>query len=88
MTDIEKLAKQVGVSVADVRCMAQLVANSMKEDKVIDIALGMNEKTQVELVEAYIPSAVRKIDLITTATITRPEVKTALMEQVYTDLVK
>ena len=68
---IEDLAAQMGVSAADVRCLAQSVANSIEQDKAAGAYVAMDEEMQAEFALAYVPHAVRKFEQFRVAYQTR-----------------
>lgn len=80
-SQIQKLAKEMNVSAADVKCFAQSVANSMISDK-----LTQEHAKQVDLVTAYAGHAIRKFKQFQTKVLTNPEAKKALISKVYIDV--
>lgn len=80
-SQIQKLAKEMNVSPADVVCFAQSVANSMLNDK-----LTQEHAKKVGLVTAYASHAIRKFQQFQLKVLTNPDAKKALMQKIYTDV--
>lgn len=59
---IEQLAQQMNVSPAYVRSMAQSIADSIDIDKAGAFFTAADESLQAEMVEAYAPVAVSKME--------------------------
>ncbi len=58
----KQLASSMGVSEADVMCLANSVANSLEQDDAANAFLALDESTRTKLAVAYVPHAVRKIE--------------------------
>jgi hypothetical protein len=75
-SEAQILADSMGVSLADFMCLANSVLLSINADKV-EI-----RQVSTELVEAYIPVAVRKFDSFVAAYLTRSDVRSAVQIEV------
>lgn len=80
---IAELAKEMGVSSADVECLARSMANSIMKDRAAEMFLASGEDMQVEVVQAYAAHEVRKINEFHTAYMTRQDVRGLFNDMVY-----
>lgn len=86
--DIKALADSMGVSVADLMCMAQSVANSIEQDGAVDALSQASDEDSTKMVQAYAVHAVKKIDQFTTTYLTNPEAREMFQARVYNDLME
>lgn len=81
---IKQLADDMDVSVTDLMCLANSVANSLQQDKVtIEQVEGLSENDKVDLVRAYACHAQRKIQQFHSAYLTNGNVKLTIRNSVY-----
>lgn len=80
---IAELAKEMGVSSADVECLARSMANSIMKDRAAEMFIASGEDMQVEVVQAYAAHEVRKINEFHTAYMTRQDVRGLFNDMVY-----
>ena len=59
-TRIATLAAELGVSAADLRCLAQSAANSIEQDKAAAAFISADAETQAQIALAYGEHAVKK----------------------------
>ncbi len=77
----KQLAEETGMSEADIMCMAQSVANSIKQDKAEDAFVNAPAQQQAEMTEAYAAHAQRKFDQFYTRYLTNAEARKAFIVQ-------
>jgi hypothetical protein len=76
------LAMSMGVSVADLMCLARSVANSIQQDRAESAFLKADDSVQVEITAAYVPVAVKKHQAFVAAYLTRPAAKREFNKEV------
>lgn len=57
---IKKLADSMGVTEADVMCLARSVINSLEKDKVVDTFKGATDEERADITLAYVVDADKK----------------------------
>ncbi|MGL5703624.1 MAG: hypothetical protein ACRCW5_11005 [Cetobacterium sp.] len=78
------LAKDMGVSEADVLCFARSIANSIKQDLAAEPFISIfNDEERCDMVNAYASHAVRKINEFHTSYITDTRVNSLFNDMVY-----
>jgi len=80
--EIKELAESMGVSVADLMCLARSVANSMIKDKVADTFFDVSEENQTMMTESYVIFAVKKFEQFALTIQTNPEAKLAFNDRI------
>jgi 2-polyprenyl-6-methoxyphenol hydroxylase-like FAD-dependent oxidoreductase len=75
-----ELAQSMNVSVSDVMALAQSVANSIELDNV------KPDQVSTELVEAYVPHAVKKFNSFHSTYLTNPEARLTFQSNILADL--
>lgn len=83
---IAQLAKEMNVSEADVKCLAQSVANSMVHDKCEEQFKNADSTTQSALTEAYVSHANKKFQAFQAAYLANPEARAAFIAKTYNEL--
>lgn len=84
---VKELAKQMGVSAADVECFARSIANSIKQDKAEDAFTFGGDELKCEIVQAYAAHAVRKMNEFHTSYMTNRNVNSLVNDMVYAGIV-
>lgn len=85
-SEIEKLAKSMNISEADLMCLAQSVADDILKDGVTSDQIEKAGAT--ETIQAYTTHAIKKHDRFTTTYLTNPEARTTFQHRIYSDIKK
>ena len=75
---IKELAESMNVSVADLMCLAQSVANDIKKDKSEQALIEM----PIDTAQAYASHAVRKMNQFTSTYLTNSEARNVFQQNV------
>lgn len=81
--DVINLAASMGVHPADVLMFAQSVANSLKQDNMIDVFIGADENTRTELSLAYTQHATKKFQSFTNTYLVNEVARSYFQSSVY-----
>ncbi|AUM58682.1 hypothetical protein phiP47_054 [Plesiomonas phage phiP4-7] len=80
---IKSLAKDMGVSEADVLCFARSIASSIEKDGASAFFVNADDQAKFDMVNAYASHTVRKINEFYTSYITNIEVNSLFNDMVY-----
>jgi hypothetical protein len=81
-SEINLLAESLGVTPADLLCMAQSVANSIDKDGAKKAFLEMNDYDKTETATAYVANSVRKFNQFTSTYLTNQQSRQAFQSNV------
>ncbi len=80
--NIKKLAKEMNVSVHDLKCLAQGVVNSIKKDGIEETFLNETEENKEKISTAYAIHETKKFSKFVTTYITNEEARDTFRKQV------
>jgi hypothetical protein len=83
---IAELAKEMNVSQADVRMLANSIVNSLRADKCVQAFIESDEQQKIELTAAYATHAVKKFESFHTTYISNPEARRVFQQSVFNHL--
>lgn len=83
MNNAQTLAEYMGVSEADILCLARSVINSMAQDKALSTFVEADADQQRQILEAHIAHAVKKFEQFQTRYMTNPAAREAFIMAVY-----
>jgi len=69
---MQELAKELNVSVADLKCLLTSVINSLHQDNMVEKFYSATEEERIEICEAYVITAVKKMETFVSTYITNP----------------
>lgn len=81
--ELEKLAKEMNVTVKDLFYFSQSLINSLQEDRMVEAYLNSSSNERAELIEAYIPGIIKKWEGFQTTYDCNPKAREELIKTVY-----
>ncbi len=80
--NINKLAKEMNVSVNDLMCLARGVVNSIEKDNIKDNFLSETKENRAEIATAYAVHECKKFDKFATTYLTNKEARNEFNKQI------
>lgn len=81
--NVSELAKSMNVTESDVLTLAQSVVNSLVQDKAQQEFINASEEQGMEITEAYLIHANKKMQQFTTKYNTNPEAREIFIENIF-----